>query len=101
WPPSTDSDSYGWQAGTDGGRLMANALRWAARKVRNPVNHILVFNDSGGVSPFASALTALSLPFESFGLGQDADFSAAVAGSSPANTLFIVDVAGMSGVAYD
>src|SRR5206468_2030647 len=30
WPPSSDSDYFGWQVGTDGGRLMANALLWAA-----------------------------------------------------------------------
>src|SRR5262249_38750241 len=32
WPPSSDVDFYGWQVGSDGAILMANALLWAVRK---------------------------------------------------------------------
>src|SRR5262249_3762682 len=46
WPPSSDADPYGWQSGTDGGKLMANALLWAAHQVRNPASQILVFSES-------------------------------------------------------
>jgi subtilisin-like proprotein convertase family protein len=41
WPPSTDVDSYGWQTGTDGGRLMANALLWAANQAPTGVDHFV------------------------------------------------------------
>jgi hypothetical protein len=38
WPPSSDSDYFGWRVDTDGGRLMANALLWAAAgELRIPV----------------------------------------------------------------
>ncbi|MDZ7292746.1 MAG: S8 family serine peptidase [candidate division KSB1 bacterium] len=34
-PPSTDATVYGWDSSTDGARLLANALAWAAGKQQN------------------------------------------------------------------
>jgi hypothetical protein len=35
WPPSDDSDPFGWDSSTDGGRIMANALLWAGGQANN------------------------------------------------------------------
>ena len=67
FPPSSDATNSGWQAGTDGGRLLANALLWAAK------------SDQVGRSPeIVSQPQPQIVP-----LGTDASFSVAALGESP------------------
>lgn len=61
YPPSSDVCLGGWQAGSDGGRLMANALLWAGKApptiVLGPSSPSVV---SGGVATFS--VTAVGTP---------------------------------------
>jgi hypothetical protein len=63
--------------------------------VSNALTNIMVFNDSISASVFATALTNMHLPFpfQVFNSSQFANFAAATAAASPANTLVIVDSA--------
>lgn len=90
WPPSTDADLYGWEADTDGGRLMANALLWAGHQARNPASHILVFSASA-TRDFSAALTNLGLAFQFFGPKDSSAFADAVAAADPPRTLVIAE----------
>ena len=55
------------------------------------ITNILVFNDNYSASDFATALTAMNLPFQLFASSQFASFTAATAAANPAASLVIVD----------
>ena len=71
WPVSSDAVSYAWLSSTDGGRIMANALLWAANSSQTNTSPTIVTQPAsqtvaaGGTATFSVAATG-STPLSYF-----------------------------------